>query len=242
MKNSRIALLVACALAASAWSLVPGPARAQAAADPAPAALTKDQGSYLIGLQYADQLARGGVGSEVSVDAIAQGLRDGLAGKAFKPEDRAALRDFGTALMKAAADRNAAAARDFLAANAKAKGVVTTASGLQYRIVSAGDAKAAPPAQTDQVTVHYRGTLLDGKEFDSSYARNQPATFPVNGVIQGWQEALVLMRPGSKWQLWIPPQLGYDNSPKPGIPPGSALVFDVELLSINKPDAAAPSP
>jgi FKBP-type peptidyl-prolyl cis-trans isomerase len=112
---------------------------------------------------------------------------------------------------------------------------------LQYKVVAAGDAKSAAPKPTDEVTVQYRGKLLDGSEFDSSYAHGKPATFPVNGVIKGWQEALVLMKPGAKWQLFVPPELGYDVSPRPGIPGGSLLVFDVELISV-KPSAAPQAP
>jgi len=143
------------------------------------------------------------------------------------------------AIAEAAAARNKAAAKDFLARNAHEKGVVTTASGLQYKILSAADKKAAPIAPTDKVTVDYRGKLLDGTEFDSSYSRGVPATFPVNGVIKGWQEALVLMKPGAKWQLFIPPELAYGPTPKPKIPPNSLLIFDVTVLSA---EAATPPP
>ncbi len=130
----------------------------------------------------------------------------------------------------AAGKRNVASAQKFLADNGKLPGVVTTPSGLEYKIVTPGS--GASPKPTDEVKVHYRGTLLNGSEFDSSYKRNEPAVFPVNGVIKGWQEALVLMKPGAKWKLFVPPALAYDMSPKPGIPPGSALVFDVELLAV----------
>ncbi|MGH8148863.1 MAG: FKBP-type peptidyl-prolyl cis-trans isomerase, partial [Steroidobacteraceae bacterium] len=114
----------------------------------------------------------------------------------------------------------------------------TTASGLQYRILRPGS--GAPPRPTDEVTVNYRGTLLDGTEFDSSYKRGMPATFPVNHVIKGWREALVLMKPGSKWELYVPPELAYGEDSPPPIPPGSLLEFQVELLSI-KPASASPS-
>jgi FKBP-type peptidyl-prolyl cis-trans isomerase len=107
-----------------------------------------------------------------------------------------------------------------------------------------GDKKAAVIAPTDEVTVQYRGKLLDGTEFDSSYARGHARPFPVNGVIPGWQEALVLMKPGAKWQLFVPPELAYGNNPKPGIPGGSLLIFDVELVSVkanDKPAALSPA-
>ena len=115
-----------------------------------------------------------------------------------------------------------------MARNGKEKGVVTTASGLQYKILAAGDKKAPPIALTDTVTVEYRGKLADGMEFDSSYSRGVPATFPVNGVIKGWQEALVLMKPGAKWQLFVPPELAYGPRAQQKIPANSLLIFDVK--------------
>ena len=121
----------------------------------------------------------------------------------------------------------------FLAANKVKPGVVTTASGLQYKVITEGN--GPQPKATDTVTVDYRGTLIDGTEFDSSYKRGQPATFPVSGVIKGWTEALQLMPVGSKWQLFIPPQLGYgDRGAGNSIPPNSTLIFEVELLSIQQ--------
>jgi len=144
--------------------------------------------------------------------------------------------------MEAATTHNQAAAKEFLAHNAKEKGVTTTASGLQYKIIAAGNTKAATILPADEVTVQYRGKLLDGSEFDSSYARGTPASFTVNGVIPGWQEALVLMKPGAKWQLFVPPELAYGATPKPGIPGGSLLIFDVELVSVKSSGAQAPAP
>jgi FKBP-type peptidyl-prolyl cis-trans isomerase len=145
--------------------------------------------------------------------------------------------------MVAAITRNETAAKDFLARNGREKGVTTTASGLQYRVILPGDRKAAAITPTDAVTVQYRGKLLDGTEFDSTYARGTPASFTVRGVIPGWQEALVLMKPGAKWQLFVPPGLAYGENPKPGIPGGSLLIFDVELLSVKSSGpAAAPAP
>jgi FKBP-type peptidyl-prolyl cis-trans isomerase len=138
------------------------------------------------------------------------------------------------------ADPNLEKGEAFLKDNAKKEGVKTTASGLQYKVLKEGKGKS--PQATDNVQVHYKGTLLDGTEFDSSYARNQPATFPVNGVIQGWQEVLPLMKPGSKWKVVVPPELGYGSTPRPGIPAESLLIFEIELNSIAaaKPDAGTP--
>jgi FKBP-type peptidyl-prolyl cis-trans isomerase len=125
----------------------------------------------------------------------------------------------------------AAAGRKFLAENMKKPGVVALPSGLQYKVVHAGTGKK--PAVTDTVVCHYRGTFLDGTEFDSSHERNQPATFPVKGVIKGWTEALQLMPVGSTWELVIPPDLAYGPSGSPpGIPPNATLVFEIELIAI----------
>jgi FKBP-type peptidyl-prolyl cis-trans isomerase len=131
--------------------------------------------------------------------------------------------------------KNKTAAREFLAKNAKTAGVTTTASGLQYKILSPGDAASASPKPTDQVTVQYRGRLLNGTEFDSSYSHGQAASFKLNAVIKGWQEALPMMKPGAKWQLFVPPELAYDVNTPATIPPGSLLVFDIELLKVDAP-------
>jgi FKBP-type peptidyl-prolyl cis-trans isomerase len=135
---------------------------------------------------------------------------------------------------KAAVGNNKKEAVAFLAKNAKAKGVVTTKSGLQYLVLKAGKGKS--PKKTDTVKTHYRGTLLNGKEFDSSYKRNEPATFPVSGVIKGWTEALQLMKVGAKYKLFVPAELAYGDNPRAGglITPGAMLVFEVELLEIVK--------
>jgi FKBP-type peptidyl-prolyl cis-trans isomerase len=128
-------------------------------------------------------------------------------------------------------DTNKQEGQQFLAANKSKEGVITLPSGLQYKILQEGT--GPKPAATDTVTVNYRGTLINGTEFDSSYKRNEPATFGVNQVIKGWTEALQLMPVGSKWQLFIPSELAYgERSPGAEIGPNSTLIFDVELLSI----------
>lgn len=122
--------------------------------------------------------------------------------------------------------------KKFLADNAKKAGVKTTASGLQYEVINSGG--GATPKLTDQVTTHYRGTLINGKQFDSSYDRGEPATFPVNGVIKGWTEALQMMKEGDKWRLYIPYNLAYgERGAGQDIPPYSTLIFDIELLKVN---------
>jgi FKBP-type peptidyl-prolyl cis-trans isomerase FklB len=205
---------------------------------PAPAAAPNaDQTSYLFGLTFGEQMHNVGITDQVTIDAIARGIKDGLQGKKSTPADRQQVQEFVHSVMETAVSRNQAAAKDFLARNGHEKGVTTTASGLQYKVIAPGDRKAAATSPTDQVTVQYRGKLLDGSEFDSTYARGAPASFQVNGVIPGWQEALVLMKPGAKWQLFVPPELAYGASPKPGIPGGSLLIFDVELVSVKSSGA-----
>jgi len=129
------------------------------------------------------------------------------------------------------ADKNQKEGEVFLAENKKKKGVITLPSGLQYQVIKEGTGKI--PKATDTVTTHYRGTLIDGTEFDSSYKRGEPASFPVNGVIKGWTEALQLMKVGSKWQLFIPSNLAYGpQGAGQAIGPNATLIFEIELLSI----------
>lgn len=135
------------------------------------------------------------------------------------------------AQMQAAADENLKAGEAYLAENAKAEGVKTTASGLQYKVVAEG--AGTKPALTDQVSVHYEGRLISGEVFDSSIARGEPVTFPLNGVIPGWSEGVQLMSPGAKYQFTIPSALAYGPGGTGPIPPNSVLIFDVELLSVN---------
>lgn len=130
------------------------------------------------------------------------------------------------------AESSGKAGVDFLAANKEKEGVITLESGLQYKVLKSGDGES--PSLNDTVVTHYRGTLIDGTEFDSSYNRGEPATFPVTGVISGWTEALQLMKVGDKWQLFIPSELAYGANPRAGgpIPPHAALIFEIELLGI----------
>jgi FKBP-type peptidyl-prolyl cis-trans isomerase FklB len=218
------------------------PPTTAAGADPGPPP-TPDQISYLIGLIFGAQMHNTGIASDAIVsDAVVRGLKDGLQGKQPSPADQQQLQAFARSAGDAMAARNTSAAKDFLAKNGKEKGVVTTASGLQYKILAAGDKKAPPIGATDSVTVDYRGKLLNGTEFDSSYSRGMPATFPVNGVIKGWQEALVMMKPGAKWQLFIPPELAYGARGQPKIPPNSLLIFDVSVISAEAAGAAPKAP
>jgi FKBP-type peptidyl-prolyl cis-trans isomerase len=214
-------------------------AKAPAAAG---AATPKSQGSYAIGVSVGENLRRAKVTADaISVERLAQGIRDSLAGKAqMSQEYQSSIMALIQGARTSAAEPNHAAAAKFLADNGKLPGVVTTPSGLQYKVVSAGAGEHPKP--TDQVSVNYTGTLLDKTEFDASAKHGGPAKFPVNGVIPGWQEALVLMKPGAKYELWIPPKLAYDLDSPPMIPPGSLLHFEVELLSVAPPAAAAAPP
>jgi FKBP-type peptidyl-prolyl cis-trans isomerase len=200
----------------------------------------KDKASYAFGLNIGNSFNREGF--DLNFDLLVKGLSDALNKAEPKLSDeeireamnafQAELRVKQAAKRKAEAEKNKKTGAAFLAKNKKQKGVITTKSGLQYQILIAGKGKS--PKKTDTVKTHYRGTLIDGTEFDSSYKRNQPATFGVSGVIKGWTEALQLMRVGAKWKLFIPSDLAYGENPRPGSPigPNAVLVFEIELLSI----------
>jgi len=194
--------------------------------------------SYSAGLAFGESLHRAGVTHEIDPAAFTKGVEAALAGKTMGDDDKQRLSKFTNDLTAGIGNRNHAAAKEFLAKNGKEPGVKTTASGLQYKVTEAGE--GASPSGTDEVTVQYRGRLLDGTEFDSSYKRGQPATFPLNGVIKGWTEGLQLMKPGAKFTFWIPPELGYDMNARAPIPPGALLMFDVELVSSKAAEAKAP--
>lgn len=166
--------------------------------------------------------------------AVSQGLK-GEKPELTQEEQQKAIQNFQQEAQAKAmeeAQKNKTATEEFLAKNKEKPNVKTTASGLQYEVLKEG--KGRKPTLKDKVQVHYTGTLIDGKKFDSSHDRGQPAEFPVNGIIKGWQEALQLMPEGSVYRLYIPPDLGYGAQGQPGIPPFSALVFDVELLKVTK--------
>jgi FKBP-type peptidyl-prolyl cis-trans isomerase len=190
-----------------------------------------DDALYTMGLNVGQQLRENGV-TNVPLSRIDQGIKDALAGKQPVGADEMRMQTFLHAAAAAAAERNASAAHEFLARNAKSAGVRTTASGLQYKIIRAGDVKAASPQATDQVTVNFRGTLLDGTEFDSSSKHGTVSTLQVNGVLKAWTEALTMMKPGDQWQLFVPPELGFGGASRRGVPGGSLLIYDLQLVSI----------
>ena len=199
----------------------------------------KDKASYSIGINLGSQLAQSK--DELNLDKIILGLNDAFDGKSPKismDEMRKVMTAFQQKLAAKAqaekasiANSNKKTGADFLASNKKNKGVKTTKSGLQYKVITSG--KGATPKATDTVVTHYRGTLINGKVFDSSYKRGTPATFPVNGVIKGWTEALQMMKVGDKWKLYIPSDLAYgERGAGKSIGPNETLIFDIELLEI----------
>jgi FKBP-type peptidyl-prolyl cis-trans isomerase FklB len=214
----------------------------------------KEKFSYAVGMRTGQRMAESFKKQSVPYDpaVLARGLKDGLmGGKTLLTEEeaQAAIKAVQDELakqqmqkMQEAAVANKKEGDAFLAANKDKEGVVTLPSGLQYKILKEGT--GAKPTASDTVVCNYRGTLINGTEFDSSYKRGQPATFPVSGVIKGWTEALQLMPVGSKWQLFIPPDLAYgDRGAGADIGPGSTLIFEVELVSIqDKSKDAAPEP
>jgi len=189
--------------------------------------------SYSLGVNVAKSVKNQGLES-IDSEAIAQAFTDVFEGNELKiseQESNVILQEYFGKLAQKAQSQNVEAGQNFLAENAKRDGVVTTATGLQYEVLTEGSGDS--PKETDQVTVHYHGTLIDGTVFDSSVERGQPATFPVNGVIPGWVEALQLMNPGAKFKLFIPSNLAYGERGAGGaIGPNATLIFEVELISI----------
>jgi len=208
----------------------------------------KDRASYSIGLNVGFNMKRQNV--DINQDAFIAGFKDAITPGKTPQLNEEQVRETMMAFQKdmeqkqtQQAEKNAGEGQKFLSENKTKDGVKTTASGLQYKVMKEGN--GAQPKATDTVTVNYRGTLTDGTEFDSSYKRNQPASFPVGGVIKGWTEALQLMKAGAKYQLFIPPDLAYSKEGRPGIPPNSVLIFEVELMDVKaaaQPFGASPAP
>jgi FKBP-type peptidyl-prolyl cis-trans isomerase len=199
----------------------------------------EQKASYSFGVDFAKRLQEQGI--DLDIAALKRGITDAASGEKlafeegemnqFKAEYTQQLRARLLQEQQQLAAKNLAAGKKFLAENAQKEGVVTTASGLQYKVINSGDGPS--PKLEDTVTTHYRGTLIDGREFDSSYSRGQPASFPVKGVIKGWTEALQLMKVGDKWELYIPAELAYGATQRSElIQPNSTLIFELELLGI----------
>ncbi|GAB3303322.1 FKBP-type peptidyl-prolyl cis-trans isomerase [Luteimonas notoginsengisoli] len=206
----------------------------------------KEQASYMVGMSVGKSLEP--IKDEVDMDTLIKAMKTMMSGgKPLLTDEQAQqvaqafdqrLQAKKVAEAEAASKKNASEGEAFLAANAKKPGVKTTASGLQYQVLTEG--KGPKPAADAMVKVHYKGELLDGTEFDSSHDRGEPAVFSLQQVAPGWAEGVQLMPVGSKYKLWIPSKLGYGEQGTPGgpIPPNATLVFEVELLDIVKPDAA----
>lgn len=210
------------------------------AADSAPALSSeKDRVSYAIGTDIGNSLKR--MEAEIDPAKLAAGLNDALGGgKLLLTEEEIAstmqafqmkAREKMMAKRQADGEKLSKEGVEFLEANKKKEGVVVLPSGLQYKVIKMGE--GVKPTTANSVVAHYRGTLINGKEFDSSYKRNEPATFPVTGVIPGWTEVLQLMPTGSKWQVYIPSALAYgEGGAGADIPPNSTLIFDIELIEV----------
>jgi FKBP-type peptidyl-prolyl cis-trans isomerase FklB len=209
------------------------------AADPSLLKDQKDKVSYSIGLDIGSKLKEQSI--DVNPDALSAGIKDSLSGE--KPlltddEMKAVLTQFQQEMrakaeekLKVVAEKNKKEGEEFLVANKAKEGVVTLPSGLQYKVLKEGSGES--PKASDTVTTHYKGTLIDGTEFDNSYKRGEPVSFPVTGVIKGWSEALQLMKPGAKWQLFVPSNLAYgERGAGQVIGPNATLIFEVELISI----------
>jgi FKBP-type peptidyl-prolyl cis-trans isomerase len=199
--------------------------------------------SYAVGQQIGQNIKNTGV--DLNTQVLAQAIKDATQGKnEMKPEEiQQAMTKLQENMQKKQseiADKNIKEGKEFLEKNKSQSNVKTTASGLQYVVEKEGEGKT--PTKEDMVKVHYKGTLTNGTQFDSSYDRGEPAEFPVGGVIPGWTEALTLMKEGAKYKLVIPSDLAYGPSGRPGIPPNSVLLFDVELLEVKKAPAASATP
>ena len=250
MKSIPILIAAVFLVAGMAWAKDPpakeGPAKNVAAGKSAPAKASplktpKERLSYGIGINVGRNIK--GQGMDLDGNVFSMGVRDAIGDKTPLMTDDE-IREVIVAMqleMRMKAERahesagieNKSKGEAFLAANKKKEGVVTTASGLQYKVLRAGAGK--PPGLSDRVSANYRGTLIDGTEFDSSYSRGQPAEFAVNQVIAGWMEALQIMKPGDKWAVYVPPDLAYgDRGAGEKIGPHATLIFEIELLEVKK--------
>jgi FKBP-type peptidyl-prolyl cis-trans isomerase FkpA len=243
-KTIRLSLIAASVLALTACNQEAKKEQAEVTLD-----TVEQQQAYGIGASVGnflnkDLADKSEIGIELDQALLIRGFEDALAGNAKIDEEK--IREVLTALdtsvrtkqeekAKVESEKSKAAGVQYLADNAKKEGVTVTESGLQYEVLSEGE----KPAATDVVKVHYKGTLLDGTEFDSSYARNEPTTFPLNRVIAGWTEGLQLMPVGSKYKFTIPSELAYGDRDLGKIPANSTLVFEVELLEIQNAEAPA---
>lgn len=233
MKSIGLAALAATLFSLSAWAQTPAPSAAAPAV-----AMDKTKMSYAVGYQFGADLKERGV--DIDINGVIKALQDGFTGKevAYPREELGAqmellegkLRTEAEARFNKLAGENKAASDKFMVENRSKKGIVALPSGIQYRVIEEGN--GARPSPTSEVTVHYRGSLISGFEFDSSFARGVPAKFQVDQVLKGWQEVLPLMRVGDHWQIFLPPEMAYgERGPRP-IGPNQALIFDIKLIEV----------
>jgi FKBP-type peptidyl-prolyl cis-trans isomerase FklB len=239
----RIALRILLVIGIAAAALP----RARAADDKPAFKDEKEKASYAVGIYVGNQIKRSNM--EVDLNVLLEAVNDVLGGKELRLTDMQAsetLRSYQAESRKKIAEKNKAEGETFLAENKKKPGVQTLevplpdgkSAEMQYKVITEG--KGEIPKSNDTVSVNYRGTLINGKEFDSSYKRGQPAKFMVTRVIKGWTAALEAMKVGSKWEVYVPSSLGYGDTGNPSIEPGATLLFEVELLAIEPPPPAAP--
>ncbi len=244
MKKILTAVLVTATFAVSA-QVKKAPVKKAAPAKPAAAAISLktslDSASYAFGSSIGNSLQSTGL-TALNYDILLKGIKDAFTNGKLIMDQSAAQRAIEKQIKKAGEQKfaaNVTEGKTFLAKNKSAAGVKTTASGLQYQVIKEG--AGAHPSAEDTVTVHYKGTLLNGKQFDSSYDRNEPLALPLNGVIAGWTEGVQLMTAGSKYKFWIPYNLAYgERGAGSDIPPYSTLVFEIELIKIGKAESSAP--
>ncbi len=244
-----VTLVLGCLLVMSVYAAQEGVKEEVAAVKPAGEAAAEkavslatemDKVSYIIGTQIAGNLKKAKI--EVNVESLTQGLKDALVGTNLAMSQaemtkiysgwQTRMRAEQAAKQKKEAAENLAKGTAFLEANKTKEGVKVLPSGLQYKVITEGTGNT--PTADDRVKTNYRGTLINGTEFDSSYKRGKPLEFAVTGVIKGWTEALQLMKEGGKWQLYIPANLAYGTRPRPSIPANSTLIFEIELIEIVK--------
>ncbi|MHC4173302.1 MAG: FKBP-type peptidyl-prolyl cis-trans isomerase [Planctomycetota bacterium] len=240
-----VMLVLGCLLAVSVYAAKKGSKEEGSISHPTGDAVTQkavllktelDKVSYAIGVQLGQGFNKQGI--EIKIESLMWGIKDAMAGKELvlsQDEIRQVLTSFRqrmTAQQAQQAAKNLAEGVAFLEANRAKESVKVLPSGLQYKIIREGTGKT--PTVDDKVKTHYRGTLINGTEFDNSYKRNKPAEFPVKGVIKGWTEALQLMKEGGKWELYIPSNLAYGERGRPGLPANSTLIFEIELLEVVK--------
>ncbi|HEY2684759.1 MAG TPA: FKBP-type peptidyl-prolyl cis-trans isomerase [Steroidobacteraceae bacterium] len=247
MKGLFATLAAPCSIGLAAAALAQAPqavvqaTNSGASASAARPAVSSENGSYDLGLLLGNQIANNGLGGSLSRQALQRGINDALAGKIVSGEQRDDAQQFMRASRQALADKNTHQAHEFLAKNIRQAGIKTLPSGLQYRVLEAGDAKAPPLVPTDIVNLRYRAELADGTVLDRSESHAQPPVFRVDSVIPAWRDALLAMHPGDKWQIYVPPEMGYGANSPPPLPPGALIVYQLDLLAVDSKPHVMPA-